>query len=130
RIVPTPLPYLMPIPPNPVDMRRGTAAMLTPPRPKRAIRVHEGPEHLNHERPEIDWFAERLPVVHRVRAEVSMQVAKHAAGELHRWERGDRLEFHVRPPLSPFPRNSLASTGWQPKPALRSLCIFVLTGEP
>src|SRR2546422_11539757 len=73
------------------------------PRPERAIGMHEGPEHLNHERPEIDWFAEHPLVVRRVRNQIGVQVAGYATGELHRRERGDSFELQVLPPLSGVP---------------------------
>src|SRR5438876_637233 len=115
---------------NTVDTVRGTAAVLTTPRAEREIGIHEGPEHLNHERPEIDWFAEHLPVVLRVRDQIGVQVAGYAAGELHRRERGDSFEFHVYLPCRAFLGNSLASTGSQPESASPSRYVFVLTREP
>jgi len=74
--------------------------VLTTPRPKGAIGVYEGPEHLTHERPEIDWFAEHLLVVLRVRNQIGVQVAGYAAGELavaRDQSRGAAIALCLRP---------------------------------
>src|SRR3989442_10210469 len=63
---------------------RSPRVALTAPHAKRTILIHEGANHLDHERPEGDGLAEHLAVVLGVRDQVGVEVTGHAAGELHR----------------------------------------------
>src|SRR6266446_380639 len=76
---------------------RGLAADFTclpPPRVELTVGVHEGAQHLDQERPQVDRLAVHLAVVPRVRGEDLVELARDAAFERHRCQGPDPLELH------------------------------------